>query len=78
MPTQHLETDYLILGAGAMSMGFADVILDEDPAARIVMVDRHANPGRPLERRLPVRAAAPARRVLRPAHDGARDRAART
>ncbi len=45
MPTQHLETDYLILGAGAMGMGFADVILSEDPAARIVMVDRHANPG---------------------------------
>lgn len=40
-----LETDYLILGAGAMSMGFADVILAEDPAAQIVMVDRHANPG---------------------------------
>lgn len=45
MPTQHLETDYLILGAGAMSMGFADVILTEDPTAQIVMVDRHANPG---------------------------------
>lgn len=45
MPTQHLETDYLILGAGAMSMGFADVILAEDRKARIVMLDRHANPG---------------------------------
>jgi hypothetical protein len=43
--TETLETDYLILGAGAMSMGFADVILTEDPAAQIVMVDRHANPG---------------------------------
>lgn len=43
--TEHLETDYLILGAGAMSMGFADVILAEDPTAQIVMVDRHANPG---------------------------------
>lgn len=41
----HLETDYLILGAGAMGMAFADVILDEDPAARLVIVDRHANPG---------------------------------
>ena len=40
-----LETDYLILGAGAMSMGFADVILTEDPKAQIVMVDRNANPG---------------------------------
>lgn len=45
MPTQHLETDYLILGAGAMSMGYVDVILAEDPTAQIVMVDRHANPG---------------------------------
>ncbi|MCU0257548.1 MAG: hypothetical protein MUF56_00800 [Solirubrobacteraceae bacterium] len=45
MPTQHLDTDYLLIGAGAMSMGFADVILSEDPTARIVMVDRHANPG---------------------------------
>lgn len=43
--TEHLETDYLILGAGAMSMGYADVILSEDPTAQIVMVDRHANPG---------------------------------
>lgn len=42
---QHLDTDYLILGAGAMGMAFADVIVDEDPKARIVIVDRHANPG---------------------------------
>ncbi|WP_328355973.1 NAD(P)/FAD-dependent oxidoreductase [Mycobacterium sp. NBC_00419] len=42
---QHLDTDYLILGAGAMGMAFADVILNEDPAARIVIVDRRANPG---------------------------------
>jgi hypothetical protein len=28
-----------------MSMAFADVILAEQPAARIVMVDRHASPG---------------------------------
>lgn len=45
MSTQHLDTDYLILGAGAMGMAFADVILAEDPVARIVIVDRHANPG---------------------------------
>jgi hypothetical protein len=41
----HLETDYLIVGAGATGMGFADVILSEDPAARIVIVDRRADPG---------------------------------
>ncbi|HET9876268.1 MAG TPA: NAD(P)/FAD-dependent oxidoreductase [Mycobacterium sp.] len=45
VPTDHLDTDYLILGAGAMAMAFADVILAGDPAARIVMVDRHASPG---------------------------------
>src|SRR5271166_4672823 len=45
MPTQHLDADYLILGAGAMGMAFADQILAEDPVARIVMVDRHARPG---------------------------------
>ena len=45
MPTEHLDTDYLILGAGAMGMAFADVILGEDPAARVVMVDRHTSPG---------------------------------
>ena len=43
--TRHFDTDYLILGAGAMGMAFADVILAEDPVARIVIVDRHANPG---------------------------------
>lgn len=41
----HLDTDYLIAGAGAMGMAFADVILADDPSARIVMVDRHAEPG---------------------------------
>ena len=40
-----LEADYLILGAGAMSMSFADVILREDANASIVMVDRRAAPG---------------------------------
>jgi hypothetical protein len=45
MSTTRLETDYLIIGAGAMGMAFADVVLSEDPAARIVMVDRHASPG---------------------------------
>lgn len=44
-PVEHLDTDYLILGAGAMGMAFADVILAEDPVARIVIVDRHPNPG---------------------------------
>jgi hypothetical protein len=45
MPTTRLDTDYLVLGAGAMGMAFADVILSEEPSAHIVMVDRHASPG---------------------------------
>jgi cation diffusion facilitator CzcD-associated flavoprotein CzcO len=40
-----MDTDYLILGAGAMGMAFADEILSRDGKARIVMVDRRANPG---------------------------------
>lgn len=38
-----IEADYLIVGAGAVGMAFADVILSETEA-RIVMVDRHAKP----------------------------------
>ena len=39
-----LETDYLIVGAGAMGMSFADTLLSETDA-RILMVDGHAKPG---------------------------------
>lgn len=43
--TEALDTDYLVLGAGAMGMAFADVILTEDPSAQCVMVDRRPGPG---------------------------------
>ena len=43
--TTRLDTDYLILGAGAMGLAFADVILSEHPTARLVVVDRHDSPG---------------------------------
>lgn len=39
-----LQTDYLIAGAGAVGMAFADVILAETDAD-IVIVDRYAKPG---------------------------------
>lgn len=39
------ETDYLIVGAGAMGMAFADEILSGRPEARITLVDRRAKPG---------------------------------
>jgi hypothetical protein len=43
MPT--IETDYLIAGAGAVGLAFADTLLSEDPTADIVIVDRHGLPG---------------------------------
>lgn len=39
------ETDYLVVGAGAVSLAFVDTLLDEDPDCHITMVDMHAKPG---------------------------------
>ena len=39
------ETDYLIIGAGAVGLAFADTLLDEDPDCHITLVDKHARPG---------------------------------
>lgn len=44
MHAQTLETDYLIIGAGAVGMAFADVLLSETKA-HITLVDLHAQPG---------------------------------
>jgi hypothetical protein len=41
---QHIETDYLIIGSGAVGMAFADTLVQESDA-HITMVDRHAKPG---------------------------------
>ena len=41
---QPSDTDYLIIGSGAVGMAFADVLFHETPD-RIVLVDRHAAPG---------------------------------
>lgn len=41
---REIETDYLIVGSGAMGMAFADTLLAETDAD-MVMVDRHAKPG---------------------------------
>jgi len=41
----HIETDYLIAGAGAVGLAFADTLLDEDPSCHITIVDKHAKPG---------------------------------
>ncbi|MGE0331852.1 MAG: NAD(P)-binding protein [Ramlibacter sp.] len=40
-----IETDYLIIGAGASGLAFADALLDELPDAHITIVDRHGKPG---------------------------------
>jgi hypothetical protein len=39
------ETDYLIIGAGAVGLAFADTLIDEDPTCHITFVDKHAKPG---------------------------------
>ncbi|MEO1437594.1 MAG: NAD(P)/FAD-dependent oxidoreductase, partial [Bacteroidota bacterium] len=39
-----LETDYLIIGAGAASMAFVDTLLTETND-RVLIVDRYAKPG---------------------------------
>lgn len=39
-----METDYLVVGSGAVGMAFVDTLLDESDA-HITMVDRHAKPG---------------------------------
>jgi cation diffusion facilitator CzcD-associated flavoprotein CzcO len=39
-----METDYLVIGAGAIGMAFVDTLLD-DSDAQVVMVDRRHRPG---------------------------------
>ncbi len=39
-----MNTDYLIIGSGAVGMAFADTLLDQSDA-HITMVDRHSKPG---------------------------------
>ncbi len=39
-----METDYLVVGAGAVAMAFVDALI-EDREAHVIMVDRRAGPG---------------------------------
>lgn len=41
---EHVQTDYLVIGAGAVAMAFVDALI-EDPAVEVVMVDRRVAPG---------------------------------
>ena len=43
--TETLETDYLVIGAGATGMAFADEIIRSNRKLRVVLVDRLAKPG---------------------------------
>ena len=43
--TDTINTDYLVIGSGAVGMAFVDTLLDEMPDVDIVMVDRFAKPG---------------------------------
>jgi NAD(P)-binding Rossmann-like domain len=40
-----IETDYLVIGAGAVGLAFADTLLAELPDVHITIVDRHGKPG---------------------------------
>jgi hypothetical protein len=40
-----IETDYLVIGAGAAGMSFTDVLIDGDRDCDVVMVDRRHAPG---------------------------------
>jgi hypothetical protein len=40
-----LETDYLVIGAGAVGMAFVDELLHGDRRAQVVLVERRATPG---------------------------------
>ena len=41
---EKMETDYLVVGTGAVGMAFVDTLLDESNA-NIIMVDNHHQPG---------------------------------
>jgi hypothetical protein len=45
MPDFDLDTDYLVIGAGATGLAFADTLLDEHPDCHITLVDRRTLPG---------------------------------
>ena len=48
VPTPHLITDYLVIGAGAAGMAFTDSLLSETEDVDL-MVDRREPARRPLE-----------------------------
>lgn len=45
MSIEQLETDYLVIGAGAMGMAFVDELLTRTKQTRFIIVDRYLQPG---------------------------------
>ncbi|ABC64168.1 NAD(P)-binding protein [Erythrobacter litoralis] len=43
--SEQMETDYLIVGAGAVGLAFADSLIALDPDCHVTFVDKHAKPG---------------------------------
>jgi hypothetical protein len=43
--TQTMDTDYLVIGAGAAAMAFVDELITQSHTARVIMVDRRDGPG---------------------------------
>ena len=43
--TQLLEADHLVVGAGAAGLAFVDALVEHDPEARVVLVDRRDGVG---------------------------------
>ncbi len=43
--TTRIDADYLVVGAGAMGMGFTDALIDHAPDARVALVDRRHGVG---------------------------------
>lgn len=45
MAASPIDTDYLVIGTGATAMAFVDTLLEEQPDATVLMVDRLHRPG---------------------------------
>jgi len=42
---KNLEADYLVVGAGAMGLAFADELIRSNTSVQLIIVDKHAKPG---------------------------------
>ena len=45
------ETDYLVIGAGASGLAFADSLIAEDADAELTLVERRPGPGKHTDQR---------------------------